>query len=126
MERSKTIMERYKEAVSSCRAKKGALCGSLVPLDVSEGEPLLLATGPQTYDSRAQNIRTPVKEQGSCYACVPFAVAAAAEAAVIKALGPTAQHIDLSEQDIGFCSDKASLTSCSTGTCWPPEPLLIA
>ena len=70
-----------------------------------------VATLPASFDARTLGVLSPPKDQGQCAACVAFAVAAAAEAAVAMAqpeLGKTIlKQGGLSPQQLYFCqSDK--------------------
>jgi hypothetical protein len=58
----------------------------------------------------------PVRDQGECATCVPFAVIAAAEAAVARTLGLGGGVVRMSIQDLGFCPVKEDdLRFCNTG-----------
>ena len=79
-----------------------------IPEKLTPSTPALPIAAPPSWDWRSQGIMTPVKNQGSCGACVAFACCGAFEA-VIK--WKTGQTVDLSEAHLFFCSGG----TCSKG-----------
>jgi hypothetical protein len=69
-------------------AKKGYLCGAEIRAGTSNATALLVATSPSYYDARNPqhtgkgNVAGKPGKQGTCGACVAFALASAVDAAV--------------------------------------------
>lgn len=72
---------------------------------------ILFATSPVSFSSSdpsqtgGTNVVAPAGDQGTCFSCVAFAVIAAAQSAVARALKTDVSGVQLSVQDLFFCSN---------------------
>lgn len=105
------------------KVKKAALLAPYPGGGIGNDELLMLAALPSKYDTRNQSdtggrtIFQPARAQGACGACVAFAMARAAETAVVVARGGTkdADVVSFSEHAFFFCSHQAVQNTCSSG-----------
>jgi hypothetical protein len=126
-------------AVACSKPKKsGTLCGSggTGGSTLENRLALLVLTSPAAFDARTNPIGparafavSPPKQQHSCFTCSAFAVAAAAESAVAAGAGVNGSAIDLSEQQLYYCSTDPATSNgrtikCDSGT--SVEPALAA
>jgi hypothetical protein len=99
---------------SACSERKGSLCSN--GLGMEERAQLLMATSPQSYDSRTAepfNVVGKPKDQDQCGSCVAFAVLGAAQSAIASALKQRTTT-SFSEQDFHFCKVPKNVeASCS-------------
>jgi C1A family cysteine protease len=93
---------------TKCGKNTGALCAS----NLAEDQQLLqMAASPDVFDARTAfpaKVISPPGDQGKCNSCVGFAVEAAASAAVATALQIDGTKVQLSVQDLQFCSRSGS------------------
>ena len=111
LQRAQALSARYRQLTNSqkqaCagRNNKASLCGGLAGDDA---DVMLLATSPQSFSwhgggsssstAPAPSPFGPVGNQEDCWTCVAFAVTAAAEAAVARALNLPSGSVSISEQ----------------------------
>ena len=93
---------------------------------LADADLLAAACLPEYFDSRPLGVVTPIQDQGTCGACVAFAVTAAAETAILMSRRgnwkPEAEFkVDMSEQQLFFCAN-GEKRSCSSG--WDLRPAL--
>lgn len=98
----------------------GAIEGSAL----EDNAALLVMTSPAAFDARTDPIGparafavSPPKQQHDCYTCSAFAVAAAAESAVAAGAGVNGSAIDLSEQQLHYCSTDPATSNGPTIKC---------
>jgi hypothetical protein len=113
----------------SQNSRTGTMCGSGATggSALEENAALLVMTSPAAFDARTDPIGparafavSPPKQQHDCYTCSAFAVAAAAESAVAAGAGVNGSAVDLSEQQLYYCStdptaDDGRTIACDTG-----------
>jgi len=108
----KELNKLVKRSAMACSQKSGTLCGSGgTGSALQDKMALLVVMSPSAFDARTDPIGparafavSPPKQQHSCYTCSAFAVAAAAESAVAAGAGVNGSAIDLSEQQLHYCS----------------------
>uniref|UniRef100_A0A383W070 Peptidase C1A papain C-terminal domain-containing protein n=1 Tax=Tetradesmus obliquus TaxID=3088 RepID=A0A383W070_TETOB len=98
-----------------------AACGVKDITDPECVDVLLLALTPSAYSSNnpadtpgRRGSVSPAQNQDRCFACVGFALTAAAEAAINVYKQQSWQKLNLSEQDLSFCK-LYPRASCDTG-----------
>jgi hypothetical protein len=122
----KELNKLSRSVVCSEQRKTGTMCGSGATggSGLEDKAALLLMTSPAAFDARTDPIGparaftvSPPKQQHSCYTCSAFAVAAAAESAVAAGAGVNGSAIDLSEQQLYYCSTDPTTSNGRTIMC---------
>ncbi len=99
-----------------------ALAESLAARRTEPRRMMAVAPPPKRVDwrsSKNKNYVTPVRDQGSCGACVSFATCAVLESRSLIATGKPGVDLDLSEAHLFFCGTK---NACAVG--WTYEPAM--
>ena len=77
---------------------------------------LQLLRAPPRRQTKGLHLVAPPRDQRPCSTCTAFAAVAAAETAVASSLGLNASQVQLSEQDLYYCTPGAQTRSCISGT----------
>ena len=93
----------------------GSLHNSSVPISLPR--PVVATRAAASIDWRGYGVVSPVKNQGRCGSCVPFAATAALESS--HALWHNGRILDLSEQELIDCSRGNGNAGCAGGTFVP-------